>query len=105
MTQYIRNIFDNADFNIKTRDGMGTFHSMGGVKRGTPRSIPVTLHLVPRLTDIQNAPGVAAKADFSIQWYKKPAASCLKKVTAIDIIAVLQSADIRVRAGKFVDCQ
>ena len=71
---------------------------MGGVKCVTPGSIPVTLHLVLHLTDIPSAPGVAARADFPIQWYKKPAASCLKKVTAIEIIAVLQSADTRVRA-------
>ena len=89
VTQYIQYIFDNADFNIKTLNGLGTFHSMGGVKCVTSRSIPVTLHQVPRLTDILSAPGVAAKAEFSIQWYKKPAASCLKKVSAIDIIAVL----------------
>jgi len=31
-------VFDNADFNIRTLDGYGTFHSMGGVMCVTPAS-------------------------------------------------------------------
>ena len=30
---FLQYIFDNADFNIRTLDGLGTFHSMGGVKK------------------------------------------------------------------------
>ena len=29
-------VFDNADFNIQTMDGYGTFHSMGGIMCVTP---------------------------------------------------------------------
>jgi hypothetical protein len=33
---YCQYVFDNADFNIKTLTGKGTFHSMGGIKCITP---------------------------------------------------------------------
>ena len=29
-------VFDNADFNVRTLDGYGTFHSMGGIMCITP---------------------------------------------------------------------
>lgn len=34
---FVQFIFDNADHNIKSLDGHGTFHSMGGIKCVTPR--------------------------------------------------------------------
>lgn len=29
-------VFDNADFNVNTLDGLGTFHAMGGIMTATP---------------------------------------------------------------------
>ncbi|XP_034250959.1 uncharacterized protein LOC117651244 [Thrips palmi] len=29
---FVQYVFDNADFNIRTLDGLGTFHAMGGVR-------------------------------------------------------------------------
>ena len=35
-TAFIHYVFDNADFNTRTLDGLGTFHSMGGIRCITP---------------------------------------------------------------------
>ena len=41
-------IFDNADFNSQTLDGMNTFHTMGGVMCITPQSSVHPDQVIPR---------------------------------------------------------
>lgn len=33
---FIQHVFDNADVNVKTLDGHGTFHAMGGIQCISP---------------------------------------------------------------------
>lgn len=35
---FIQHVFDNADVNVRTLDGLGTFHAMGGIQCITPGS-------------------------------------------------------------------
>lgn len=42
-------IFDNADFNINTLDGLNTFHSMGGIQCVTPSSSVCPVDKINRL--------------------------------------------------------
>ncbi|GBM54505.1 hypothetical protein AVEN_228118-1, partial [Araneus ventricosus] len=46
---FLQFIFDNADFNVNTLDGLGTFHAMGGIMAVTPyEAIPPDSN-VPRV--------------------------------------------------------
>lgn len=33
---FVQFAFDNADFNVNTLDGLGTFHALGGIMMVTP---------------------------------------------------------------------
>lgn len=73
-TQYV---FDNADINVTTLDGHGTFHALGGIQCVTPRdAITVNETIIRQYTsridtDNKNIP---------ILMYKKPTTAPLKDV-------------------------
>lgn len=48
-------VFDNADFNVCTLDGMNTFHSMGGIKCITPASSTDKGSEIPKLSKMPSS--------------------------------------------------
>uniref|UniRef100_A0A1B6ETH7 Uncharacterized protein n=1 Tax=Cuerna arida TaxID=1464854 RepID=A0A1B6ETH7_9HEMI len=46
---FIQHVFDNADVNVRTIDGHGTFHAMGGIQCVTPGSCVDTQIKVKRI--------------------------------------------------------
>lgn len=51
----IQFVYDNADHNVRTLDGSGTFHAMGGVMIITPYQTVTTNNYVPRLKQVPTA--------------------------------------------------
>ncbi|KAJ8882391.1 hypothetical protein PR048_014198 [Dryococelus australis] len=86
-TGYIQYAFDNADFNIRTLTGHGTFHSMGGVRFITPaqnqESMTVNRLLYPPSTDV-----IAARGKLQVNRYKKPALPGLKGIYIRELATV-----------------
>lgn len=52
---FLQIVFDNADFNVRTIDGHGTFHVMGGIRCITPGSAVTTGGNLPRLKKLPSA--------------------------------------------------
>ena len=46
---FLQHIFDNADVNVRTLDGKGTFHAMGGIQCITPGTCVETQTTVKRI--------------------------------------------------------
>jgi hypothetical protein len=82
-------VFDNADFNIRTIDGYGTFHSMGGVMCITPGSGVKPQSDIERVKTCPPAEKLAAVSKIKLQRYT---ASNSK---GIDDIVVKNPAEIR----------
>lgn len=99
---YLQYAFDNADFNVKTLTGHGTFHSMGGVRFTTPA--PHTpANSVPRVLHPPNISEISARGSMPITWYKKPLIPGLKAVKARDFKTVpLKTREI-VEAASILD--
>ncbi|XP_028418322.1 uncharacterized protein LOC114543611 [Dendronephthya gigantea] len=62
-------VFDNADFNIRTIDGYGTFHSMGGVMCVTPASGVKSQSDIERVKTCPPAEKIAAVNNVKLQRY------------------------------------
>ncbi|KAJ8878927.1 hypothetical protein PR048_019530 [Dryococelus australis] len=48
-------VFDNADFNVCTINGLNTFHAMGGIRCTAPESSVIRRTEIPRLTKIPSS--------------------------------------------------
>ena len=75
-------VFDNADVNIKTLDGLGTFHALGGIKCVTPS---VSVSQCPPVERKVGTKCDATSNQISIKPYKKPHISGLKNIIMRDI--------------------
>lgn len=62
-------VFDNADFNIQTLSGKGTFHSMGGIKCITP-SRTVRTQEINKLRSIPSSNEIAAAGNIKIRKFE-----------------------------------
>lgn len=100
--EFIQFIFDNADFNVRTLNGHGTFHAMGGVKCTTPAPVPVSIP-VPRIKKVPSAAEIAAKGEFPLQWYKKPIIPGLKSIIIEDVTSSLFQSNPDVTTQKSLD--
>ncbi|KAB0797138.1 hypothetical protein PPYR_08132 [Photinus pyralis] len=89
---FIQFAFDNADFNIRTLDGFGTFHAMGGVMVVTPEKAMTIdpLHKTP-----QNQLQVGQFGTAPIVAYHKPPILGLSKIT-VEKLCVLKPESLRV---------
>ena len=76
--------FDNADKNVKTLDGHGTFHGMGGIAIITPASQEREVDPISRINRPQNATEIIEGKSMPIVWYTKPATSGLKQIIIQD---------------------
>lgn len=52
---FIQFVSDNADWNVETLDGKGTFHSLGGCEIITPSSYVLPKKPFPRLKSVSEA--------------------------------------------------
>ena len=68
---YIQFVFDNADFNIRTLTGLGTFHSMGGIKYVTPATSAHTVTTAQRPKTYVLASVIGEFAKVQIKPYKE----------------------------------
>lgn len=79
---FMQYVFDNADINVTTLDGHGTFHALGGIQCVTPHEavvIDTTIARQPTLRiDSENK-------NIRIQIYKKSATDPLKNVVVKSI--------------------
>ncbi|CAG9814961.1 unnamed protein product [Phaedon cochleariae] len=79
-------IFDNADFNVNTLDGHGTFHAMGGIMAVTPRKAVTYERDVARLKAHVSASDLVNKAgSVRVESYHRPTNGGLKTVKVKDI--------------------
>lgn len=82
---YVQFIFDNADYNIRTIDGYGSFHVMGGVQTVTPHSTLQNETPVPRNVPTESSAAIGPLAYLPMVWYKQPSVVGLSQITAIDL--------------------
>ncbi|KAK9882608.1 hypothetical protein WA026_022237 [Henosepilachna vigintioctopunctata] len=59
-------VFDNADFNTNTLDGLSTFHAMRGIHCVTPKTAIAPDQVIPRLLRMPSAKVVRQN-----YWYRK----------------------------------
>lgn len=62
--------FDNADFNVRTMTGKGTFHSMGGIRCFTPHTAILDRE-IPKLTIVPIASELACAQKIDMQTFQK----------------------------------
>lgn len=72
-------IFDNADFNTKTIDGLNTFHAMGGLQCNTPKDIDQDLPIL-RLNNVPSVALLGKYGNIPVQHYFNSGSRGLKKV-------------------------
>ncbi len=82
-------VFDNADFNVRTLDGYGTFHSMGGIMCVTPGSAITNTDVTDRIKVQPTAATLAQVNKVSLQTYSA------RNTKGIDGISVKDLGDIR----------
>jgi hypothetical protein len=82
---YVQYIFDNADHNVQSIDGNGTFHVMGGLMCVTPATSIQPEPPFPRDigSDVPSKLGTLGSID--MVWYKQPEKPGLSKITVQDI--------------------
>ena len=83
---FLQYICDNADFNIRTIDGHGTFHSMGGIQRSTPASNSGSVGATKRVLTPPKASVIGSYAEVPIKPYTQPPSKALSKLTIKDPI-------------------
>ena len=77
---FLNFIFDNADLNICTLTGLGTWHCMGGIVAGTPSVGNQAEPDIPRTIKIRPAEQLYNFANIPITQYKRQKNAGLKKV-------------------------
>ncbi|KAK3923560.1 Tyrosine--tRNA ligase [Frankliniella fusca] len=81
--RFVQWAFDNADYNVRTLDGHGTFHNMGGISCSTPKqhqSIPNTVSRTKGKIVMDGT-----KGRIPVVPYVKPALSSFKSIYASDL--------------------
>ncbi|KAJ8898411.1 hypothetical protein PR048_003771 [Dryococelus australis] len=89
---YIQYAFDNADFNIRTITGHGTFHTIGGVRFITSTQNQESM-TVNRLLHPSSADTIAARGKLQVNCYKKKALSGLKGINICELATVSDATD------------
>lgn len=88
---YVQAVFDNADHNVRTLDGHGTWHTMGGILCATPKS---ALHADKPVTRLKSSGsrGISAENEpngyLPVQQYIAPDHKGYSKLLAVDMTNV-----------------
>lgn len=72
-------VFDNADVNIRTLTGLGTWHAMGGIACVNPMGADPLVQEIPRSTHIRSAAQLGEFAQVPIKRFQKPNVPGLKQ--------------------------
>lgn len=64
-------VFDNADFNTSTLDGLNTFHAMGGIHCVTPKTAITPDQIIPRISRMPSAKVVGQYGAIPMQVFQK----------------------------------
>lgn len=75
---FLQFVFDNADFNVATIDGLITFHLMGGIKCITPHWLVAKDVLIPRHQKEVPASVIARFGHIPIVTYSNQTSKTLK---------------------------
>lgn len=73
-------VFDNADFNTNTLDGLKTFHAMGGIHCVTPKSAIAPDQTILRLQKLPTVEIIGHLGNVPIQTFQKRHESGLKSI-------------------------
>ena len=79
---FVQFVFDNADVNTRTLDGMGTFHALGGIRCVTPSAAISVGTDIPRITKETKT---KSKNEIRIHHYRKPKVSGLSTIFVEDL--------------------
>jgi hypothetical protein len=90
---FIQYVFDNADVNVRTLDGLNTFHAMGGIKCITPSTSVETQVEVERITS-----GTFVPETIRILSYAKP-----KNLSGLSKVIIEDINDLKKDIG--IDCK
>ncbi|CAG9823916.1 unnamed protein product [Phaedon cochleariae] len=93
-TSFLQFVFDNADFNVRTLDGLNTFHSMGGIKSVPSESTTGSEHEkpIPRLTKVPPAETVGELGVIPLRTYQKSQGG-LRNVIVEDLTNIVKKTD------------
>lgn len=78
-------IFDNADFNVNTLDGFGTFHAMGGIQCVTPQTAVAADQNITRLQRLSSAQVLGKFAPVPLKSFQKRKNSGLGTIIIKDL--------------------
>lgn len=78
-------VFDNADFNICTIDGLNTFHSMGGIKCVTPSEAIIPKPSITKITKIPTAADFGKQGVISLKTFENVQGRGLKNTVISDL--------------------
>lgn len=95
---FIQYVFDNADFNIRTLTGLGTFHSLGGIKCVSPSNAVTMRSTFPR--DISTK--IDSKANQIPLLSYKPLVNGMKSITLVPV-TVSEEASTDLNKGTCLD--
>ena len=86
-------VFDNADFNVRTLDGYGTFHGMGGIMCVTPGSAVANTDAIKRIKERPTADTCGQLRKIEVQTYTSRNTKGIDGITveAVDEIVNLSS--------------
>lgn len=82
---FLQFVFDNADHNVRTIDGHGTFHAMGGIECVTPADCVHTDFLVPRPKNLPKADSIGQYGNMKIKSYNRRQNCGLGKLIFSDV--------------------
>ncbi|KYN08456.1 hypothetical protein ALC62_00565 [Cyphomyrmex costatus] len=84
-TGFMQFVFDNADFNVRTLDGHGTFHAMGGIQCITPSDSIDPDTRLPRTTERKSTVVSSKLAGVELKNYMKAKNEGLATIKAWDL--------------------
>lgn len=101
---FIQYVFDNADINIRTLNGLGTFHSMGGIRSITPASAVKMNDTVIRLQKQPLAQNIGLTGRVKLVTYSNTNQNVKQASTIEDVSAIQTSCLISARRATILDC-
>lgn len=87
-------VFDNADFNVATLDGLKTFHSMGGIKCITPARELISSHPIKKLSSVPPAETLVKHGVLQLETYENFKRSGLNYISVKDMSVVKALPDV-----------
>ncbi|KAJ8897358.1 hypothetical protein PR048_002704 [Dryococelus australis] len=102
---YLQYVFDNADYNIKTSNGHGTLHAMGGIMCITPASASrATSHVQRKITSAASTTNMMSLRLASVTTYQHPMCSSREVSIKLEDVTVAQKETQIVLQACLTDC-